>query len=117
MAGWGDPKESSLIGKRVQRLSGPDKVTGKAKYTYDINLPGMLYGRILRSHVPRGVVTAINLEGARSISGVRAVIALIKEGGQIRYEGQEIAAVAADTLDIAEDAIRSIQLTMMSWNL
>ena len=109
MAGWGDPKESSLIGKRIQRLSGPDKVTGKAKYTYDINLPDMLYGRILRSHVPRGVVTAINLENARSISGVRAVTALIKEGGQIRYEGQEIAAVAAETLDIAEDAIRSIQ--------
>ena len=62
MAGWGDPKESSLIGKHVQRLSGPGKVTGKAKYTYDVNLPGMLYGRILRSHVPRGILTAINLE-------------------------------------------------------
>ena len=97
MAEWGDPKESSLIGKYVQRLSGPSKVTGKAKYTYDVNLPGMLYGRILRSHVPRGILTAINLEDARSVSGVKAVIALIKEGAQIRYEGQEIAAVAAAT--------------------
>ena len=109
MAEWGDPKESSLIGKYVQRLSGPSKVTGKAKYTYDVNLPGMLYGRILRSHVPRGILTAINLEDARSVSGVKAVIALIKEGAQIRYEGQEIAAVAAATPDIAEDAIRAIQ--------
>ena len=59
--------------------------------------------------MPRGIVTAINLEDARSVSGVKAVIALIKEGDQIRYEGQEIAAVAAETLDIAGDAIRAIR--------
>ena len=56
MASWGEASESRLIGKRINRLSGKDKVTGKAKYTFDINRPGMLYGRILRSEVAHATV-------------------------------------------------------------
>ena len=46
------PAKPTLLGTRVKRLDGPDKVTGRAKYTYDINRPGMIYGRIVRSPHP-----------------------------------------------------------------
>jgi hypothetical protein len=42
------PEKPSVIGSHTKRLDGPDKVTGRAKYTFDINRPGMLYGRIVR---------------------------------------------------------------------
>ncbi len=109
MASWGEAHETRLIGKRIPRLSGADKVSGKAKYTFDINRPGMLYGRILRSRVAHATITAIDLSGAESLSGVKAVIPLIEPGKRLRHEGQEIAAVAAITDDIAKDAVRLIQ--------
>ena len=109
MASWGEAHESRLIGKRIPRLSGADKVTGKAKYTYDINRPGMLYGRILRAPIAHAVITAIDLSQAEALPGVKAAIPLIEPGKRLRYEGQEIAAVAAITDDVAKDAVRLIQ--------
>ena len=109
MASWGEAHELRLIGKRIPRLSGADKVTGKAKYTYDINRPGMLYGRILRAPIAHAVITAIDLSQAEALPGVKAAIPLIEPGKRLRYEGQEIAAVAAITDDIAKDAVRLIQ--------
>ena len=46
---WGDPSTFRILGTRYPRVEGPDKVTGRAKYTYDIVLPGRLYARIVRS--------------------------------------------------------------------
>ena len=112
MASWGEASQSRLIGKRITRLSGKEKVTGKAKYTYDINRPGMLYGRILRSEVPHATVTDIDLTDAEEMPGVRAVMPLIEVGRKIRYQGQEIAAVAAETDDIAKDALRAIYVEL-----
>lgn len=109
MASWGRPEDSRLIGKRVQRLSGADKVTGKAKYTFDINRPGMLYGHILRSPIAHATITHIDLSEAEALPGVKAVIPLIEPGKKVRFEGDEIAAVAAITPSIAEDAVRLIQ--------
>ena len=109
MASWGTAKDSRLIGKRISRLSGADKVTGKAKYTFDINRPGMLYGYILRSPVAHATITSIDLSEAEALPGVKAVLPLIEPGKKVRYEGDEIAAVAAITPDIAEDAVRLIQ--------
>ena len=112
MASWGAASQSRLIGKRITRLSGKEKVTGKAKYTYDINRPGMLYGRILRSEVPHATVTDIDLTDAEEMPGVRAVMPLIEVGRRIRYQGQEIAAVAAETDEIAKDALRAIYVEL-----
>ena len=112
MASWGEASQSRLIGKRIARLSGKEKVTGEAKYTYDINRPGMLYGRILRSEVPHANVTAIDLTDAEEMPGVQAVIPLIEVGRKLRYQGQEIAAVAAETDDIAKDALRAIYVEL-----
>ena len=112
MESWGEASESRLIGKRITRLSGKDKVTGKAKYTFDINRPGMLYGRILRSEVPHATVMGIDMSQAEALPGVKAVIPLIEVGKKLRYQGQEIAAVAAETDDIAKDALRLIQVDL-----
>ena len=112
MASWGEASESRLIGKRIPRLSGKDKVTGKAKYTFDINRPGMLYGRILRSEVARANVVGLDLSDAEAMPGVKAVLPIIEVGRQIRYQGQEIAAVAAETDDLARDAIRRIRVDL-----
>ena len=109
MASWGDVKDSRLIGKRIPRLSGVDKITGKAKYTFDINRPGMLYGQILQSPVAHATITDINLSNAEALPGVKSVIPLIEPGKRVRYQGQEIAAVAAVTDDIAKDALRLIR--------
>lgn len=108
MASWGEASQSRLIGKRIARLSGKDKVTGKAKYTYDINRPGMLYARILRSEVAHANVLDIDLSRAEELPGVKAVLRIIEVGNKLRYQGQEIAAVAAETDDIAKDALRLI---------
>ncbi len=108
MASWGEASQSRLIGKRITRLSGKDKVTGKAKYTYDINRTGMLYGRILRSEVAHATVKDIDLSRAEALPGVKAVIPLTEVDRTLRYQGQEIAAVAAETDDIAKDALRLI---------
>ena len=108
MASWGEASQSRLIGKRITRLSGKEKVTGEAKYTFDINRPGMLYARILRSEVAHANVTDIDLTRAEELPGVKAVIPLTEVGRKLRYQGQEIAAVAAETDDIAKDALRLI---------
>ena len=112
MASWGEASESRLIGKRIPRLSGKDKVTGKAKYTFDINRQGMLYGRILRSEVAHANVLGVDLSEAEAMPGVKAVLQLVETGRKIRYQGQEIAAVAAETDDIAKDAIRRIRVDL-----
>jgi xanthine dehydrogenase YagR molybdenum-binding subunit len=111
MASWGEAKDSRLIGRRISRLEGANKVTGKAKYTFDINRPGMLYGRILGSPVARATITAIDVSKAEALPGVKAVITLIEPGQGVHYEGQELAAVAAVTDDIAKDAIRLIRFS------
>ncbi len=110
MASWREASESRLIGKRIPRLSGKDKVTGKAKYSFDINRPGLLYGRILRSEVAHATFRGVDTSEAEALPGVKAVLPLIETGNKLRYQGQEIVAVAAETDDIAKDAIRRIHV-------
>ena len=45
---WPAPEKRSLIGKRISRVDGPEKVSGRAKYTYDVHRPGMLFGKVVR---------------------------------------------------------------------
>ena len=114
MASWPPPAERALLGKSIKRVDGPDKAQGKAKYTYDIVRPGMLYGRILGSPHARARVKSVDLSAAQSLSGVRAAIVLADpaDSGKsaINYQGEEVAAVAATTEEIAEDAIRRIKV-------
>jgi xanthine dehydrogenase YagR molybdenum-binding subunit len=113
-AAWPPPAERALIGKPIQRLDGPDKAGGRAKYTYDIIRPGMLYARLLDCPHPHARVRSIDLGPAEKLTGVRAVLALKDpakpETSRVRYQGEEVAAVAAVTEEIAEDAIRLIKV-------
>ena len=104
------PRERRLLSTRVNRIDGPQKVSGRAKYSYDIKRPGMLYARILRSPHPHARITAIDLAPAAAMKGVRAAVTIAKVGDKVRYVGDEIAAVAASTEDAARDAVRAIKV-------
>ncbi len=108
LAPWDLDSKLDVMGRRHPRLDGPAKVTGRAKYTYDLKLPGMLWGRMLRASVPAGEMRLLDTSKARLLPGVRAV--WVTESRTVRFAGQDVAAVAADTPEIAEDAVRLIQV-------
>ncbi|MGH7794457.1 MAG: xanthine dehydrogenase family protein molybdopterin-binding subunit [Candidatus Binatia bacterium] len=116
----------SVVGKRVQRVEGFDKVTGDSQYIADIYLPGMLVGKVLRSPFPHARIRHIDTSKAEKLPGVRAVVTAedtikrpwgaffadqyILSVGKTRYVGEEVAAVAAIDADIAEEAIDLIDI-------
>jgi len=111
---WPPVADRVLLGKSIKRLDGPDKAAGRAKYSYDIIRPGMLYGEILGSPHPRARVKAIDLAAAKAVPGVKAAI-VIKDPADpvkatINYQGEEVAAVAAITEEAARDAMRLIKV-------
>ncbi len=94
------------------RLEARQKVTGAAKYTVDIQLPGQLEGLIARSRIQHGRITAIDLSAARALPGVVAVVALVAVGDTVRYNGSALAAVAAHGRATAEAARDAIKVTI-----
>src|SRR3954454_20737789 len=105
------PKKRRLLGTKINRLDGPEKSTGHAKYSFDINRPGMLHARILRCPHAHAKLKALDLSPAEKMPGVKAVITInnAKEGKEYFYAGDEVAAVAAETEEQARDAIRAIK--------
>jgi CO/xanthine dehydrogenase Mo-binding subunit len=67
-------KEFKIIGKRQPKIDGSDRVSGRAKYASDLYLPGMLYAKILRSPYPHAKVLNIDIEKAKALPGVKAVL-------------------------------------------
>lgn len=104
------PAERRVLSTRVNRIDGPLKVSGRAKYSYDTKRPGMLYARILRSPHPHARITAIDLAPATAMTGVKAAITIVKPGAKVMYVGDEVAAVAAVTEEQARDAVRAIKV-------
>ena len=109
-APWDPSQKFSILGARTPRLDARAKATGAARYSIDVRLPGMLYARILRSHDPATVIRSLDLTAARKMPGVHAVLAIAKPGDTLRFAGQEVAAVAADTPERALDAISAIRV-------
>ncbi len=107
---WPEAGERKLIGRRISRIDGPEKTSGKAKYTYDINLPGMLYAKILGSPYAHCKITALDTSAAESMPGVKAVRKIQDVGAEIQWAGDEIVAVAAESPDIARDALGKIKI-------
>ncbi len=107
--GWGPNDKHTLLNHKITRVDGPKKVTGMALYTYDMRLPGMLYGRILRCPHGHARVTKLDTEAASKLPGVKAII----QGPltELRFAGAPVAAVAATTPEIAGDALRAIKVT------
>ena len=104
------PEKPVLLSTAVKRIDGPDKVTGRARYTYDINRPGMIAGRMVRSPYPHAKVVSIDLAAAEKAPGVKAVMAWKKPGDEAVYQGDPVAAVAADTEERARDAARLVRV-------
>ncbi|HWP57384.1 MAG TPA: xanthine dehydrogenase family protein molybdopterin-binding subunit [Candidatus Acidoferrales bacterium] len=116
----------SVIGQRVHRVEGYEKVTGESQFIADISLPGMLIGKILRSPYPHARILNIDTSKAEKLRGVRAVATAedtikrpwgaffadqyILSVGKARYVGEEVAAVAAVDRDTAEEAIDLIEV-------
>ena len=116
----------SIVGHRVNRIEGYEKVTGEARYVADIVLPGMLIGKILRSPYPHAKILRIDTARAEKVRGVKAVVTAedtIKQGwgsffpdqyplsvGKTRYVGEEVAAVAAIDQSTAEEALDLIDI-------
>jgi xanthine dehydrogenase YagR molybdenum-binding subunit len=118
--------ELTYIGKPTPRYDGPAKAMGKGKYTADINLPGMLYARMVDASVPHGRIVSIDTSEAEKVPGVRAVhviehvygVAELRDPKQevasrypvIRYAGQPIAGVAAISQQVANDAAALVKV-------
>ena len=112
------------IGKETPRKDARDIVTGRAKYIDDIKLPGMLFGKVLRSPHAHARITRMDCTLARSLKGVRAVLThddipawewgipkhIRVLDSKVRYVGDAVAMVAADTADIAEAALELIEV-------
>src|SRR5271169_57848 len=109
---WPPADKRSLIGKRISRIDGPWKASGRAKYSFDVNRPGMLYGKMLFSPYAHAVVVKLDTTEAERMPGVKAIHKFI-EGGtdtDVKWQGQEIVALAAETEEQARDAVRKIHI-------
>ncbi|GIW52922.1 MAG: acylaldehyde oxidase [Gemmatimonadales bacterium] len=119
---WGPRERLNLAGKAAERLDALAKVTGTARYTSDISLPGMLFAAALRAPIPSGRVTLLDTTAAKRLPGVQAVltgrdIPLIPWlhgepllSSRVRYPGQPVAVVAAESLRQAQLAVERIKV-------
>ncbi|PYV16956.1 MAG: xanthine dehydrogenase family protein molybdopterin-binding subunit, partial [Acidobacteria bacterium] len=107
---WPEAKDRRLIGKRISRIDGHEKASGRARYTFDVNPPQMLFGKILRSPYAHAKIKSIDTSEAEKLPGVVSVIVMSPVGKEIQWAGDEIAAVAAEREEIAEDAIWKIKV-------
>jgi len=120
VAPWQQDAAFSVVGHGVPRVEGVEKVTGRARYSYDIRLPGQLYARVLRSPHAHARIVSIDTSRAEALPGVRAVLSVSNAPAiewyedsaifdrTLRFVGDEVAAVAAESEAIADDALRLI---------
>jgi CO/xanthine dehydrogenase Mo-binding subunit len=119
-------RELSYVGKPVARADAVDKVTGSAQYTHDLCLPGMLHTALVLSPHASARIISVNTEDAENLRGVRAVLTgkglcyqlglymqdkCILARDVVRYQGEAVVAIAADTLDIAKAACQLVKVT------
>jgi xanthine dehydrogenase YagR molybdenum-binding subunit len=107
---WPEVARRTHLGQRVSRTDGPDKVSGRAKYTYDLNRPGMLYGKIVRSPHAHARIVSIDTSAAEAMPGVKAVLVVQPPGTEVQWAWSEVAAVAAVDEPTAEDAARAVKV-------
>ncbi len=105
---WPAAEKRSVIGKRIDRADGPAKSTGAAKYSYDVNRPGMLYAKLIWSPHAKADVGNIDLSAAAALPGVKATWKDDLKDAQ--YAGQILAAVAAETEEIAVEAANLVKV-------
>jgi len=119
--------ELKVVGKDIQRVDALEKVRGKAKFCSDFIIPGMLYGMVLRSPHPHAKIISIDTCESEKVPGVRAVVTgrdapdrrnglmlmdqyVLCKDNIVRSVGEAVAAVAADSIESAEDALKLIDV-------
>jgi len=107
---WPEADKRELIGDRISRVDGPVKATGRAKYAYDINRPGMLFVRLVWCPYGAAKIQSIDASAAKAIKGVAGVWNEMNEGDEVRYAGQIVATVAATSEEIAQEAYRAVKV-------
>ena len=120
---WASNDKLKIVGKPVSRIDGYDKVSGSAVYTFDVSLPRMTHAKILGSPHPHAKIKKINIKKAKELPGVLAVLTsnncpkipwfyntTVLFDPHLRCEGDEVAAVAAETENIADEALRLIEI-------
>jgi xanthine dehydrogenase YagR molybdenum-binding subunit len=122
---WQPREQMRLLGTAMARVDGPVKVSGAALYTQDIKLPGMLYGSILLAPYAHARIRSLDLTPALKRPGVRAAMTAaevyralmttakelrIEDVSEIRYEGQPVAVLAAETPEEAKEALPFIEV-------
>ena len=116
----------SVVGKSVARGEGPDKVSGNAMYPADVVVPGAIWGKVLRSPFPHARIVSIDTSQARQVPGVHAVLTgqdlpdrrvgrLLRDcpvlaRNHVLFVGEKVAAVAAETVEAAEEALLLIDV-------
>lgn len=119
-------KRYRAIGKPLPRVEAADKVTGRTRYAADMSLPGMLYAKVLRCPHPHARIVSVDASMAEELPGVHAVLTGRDVEGvyigknvrdmpvlaweRARYVGEPVAAVAAETLDVAQEALGLIDV-------
>jgi CO/xanthine dehydrogenase Mo-binding subunit len=116
----------AVIGKPIPRVEGVEKVTGKARYAADVHPPGLLWGKVARSPLPHARILRVSTDKARALPGVQAVLTAedlppvlvgrrmhdmpVLARDRVRFVGEPVAAVAAETLETAEEAVALIDV-------
>ena len=119
-----------FVGKSVPRLEGAEKVSGKTRYAADVDIPDALWAKLLRSPLPHARILKVDTSKAAKLPGLRAVITGVDippvltglrmkdmpvlARDRVRYVGEPIAAVAADSAEIAEEALNLIDVCASS---
>ena len=117
---------TQVVGRPTPRVEGELKVTGRALYSADVNLPGILWGKVLRSPIAYGRIKSTDVSKAREVPGVKAVITGVDvtglrigrciydtpvlADGIVRFIGEKVVAVAAETEEAAEQALDLIEV-------
>jgi xanthine dehydrogenase YagR molybdenum-binding subunit len=105
---WSLEDKLRIVGKPLPRVNASEVVTGRAKYTTDVSHPGMLHAKTVRSPHAHARVKSIDSTEAGALPGVRHVEKF--EGREVKFAGEEVAIVVADTPEIAEDAAGRLQV-------
>ncbi|MCF8243454.1 MAG: molybdopterin-dependent oxidoreductase [Melioribacteraceae bacterium] len=121
--GWVEGTDLKIVGKEHTRKDGYDKVSGSAIYTIDKELPNILYARTLRSPFPNALIKSIDTSKAEKLKGVVKIIhkdnipkitwywdSTLLFDPHVRHEGDEVVCVAAETTEIAEEALSLINI-------
>src|SRR3954451_2056340 len=108
MAAW--PKDPRLIGTRIPRVDGLAKASGRMKYPSDVRPEGTLFGAMLYSPYAHARVKSIDTSAAEKMPGVKAVHVIAQADKVLRYQGDDIAGVAAETEEQARDAAHAIKV-------